>query len=133
MCGICGAIATGNTENTSAYAESLIRRMLSALRHRGPDDEGILSAPPVSMGMRRLSIIDLPGGNQPIWNESNTLALVKVNIAAHLPRAGPLKYPSIFGSLSRARVATISQGGKDENMKRAFLSSTLSRLCAIRQ
>ncbi|MGH9702262.1 MAG: asparagine synthase (glutamine-hydrolyzing) [Candidatus Acidiferrales bacterium] len=76
MCGICGAIAADKTENTSGYAEGLTRRMLSALRHRGPDDEGILSAPPVSMGMRRLSIIDLPGGNQPIWNESNTLALV---------------------------------------------------------
>jgi asparagine synthase (glutamine-hydrolysing) len=76
MCGICGAIAAEKIENTSEFVEGLTRRMLAAMRHRGPDDEGILAAPPVALGMRRLSIIDLPGGNQPIWNESGTVAVV---------------------------------------------------------
>jgi asparagine synthase (glutamine-hydrolysing) len=76
MCGICGAIAAEKAENTGASTECLTRRMLAALRHRGPDDEGILATPSVAIGMRRLSIIDLPGGNQPIWNESGTVALV---------------------------------------------------------
>ncbi len=76
MCGICGAIAGEKAENTSAFAEGLTRRMLGAMHHRGPDEEGILAAPPVGLGMRRLSIIDLPGGNQPIWNESGTVAVV---------------------------------------------------------
>ena len=54
----------------------LVRRMMAAMVHRGPDGEGVLIAPPVACGMRRLSIIDLPGGNQPVWNETNTVALV---------------------------------------------------------
>ncbi len=72
MCGICGVIGVEQPES----ANGLIRCMLGALRHRGPDDEGVLIAAPVGLGMRRLSIIDLPGGHQPIWNESATLAVV---------------------------------------------------------
>jgi len=56
--------------------EALVRRMMDAIVHRGPDAEGILIAPPVVAGSRRLSIIDLPGGSQPVWNETNTLAVV---------------------------------------------------------
>jgi asparagine synthase (glutamine-hydrolysing) len=50
--------------------------MLSAIVHRGPDEEGFLAAPPIVVGSRRLSIIDLPGGSQPIWNETGTLAVI---------------------------------------------------------
>jgi len=54
--------------------------MTASLRHRGPDDEGFLSgdprAPGVALGMRRLSIIDLAGGHQPVWNESRDVAAV---------------------------------------------------------
>jgi asparagine synthase (glutamine-hydrolysing) len=50
--------------------------MMAAIVHRGPDAEGILIAPPVIAGSRRLSIIDLPGGNQPVWNETETVAVV---------------------------------------------------------
>jgi asparagine synthase (glutamine-hydrolysing) len=56
--------------------EALVRRMMAAIVHRGPDAEGILIAPPVVAGSRRLSIIDLPGGSQPVWNETKTLAVV---------------------------------------------------------
>ena len=55
--------------------ETAVRRMLAAIAHRGPDDEGIVVAPPVAAGARRLSIIDLPGGGQPLWNETGTLAV----------------------------------------------------------
>src|SRR5271155_1622399 len=72
MCGICGAIGFDSKET----GELAVRRMLAAIVHRGPDDEGILIAPPVVAGSRRLSIIDLPGGSQPIWNETGTLAVV---------------------------------------------------------
>ena len=72
MCGICGVVGIGSRER----GEMLVRRMMAAMVHRGPDGEGVLIAPPVVCGMRRLSIIDLPGGNQPIWNESNTIALI---------------------------------------------------------
>jgi len=49
------------------------------MRHRGPDDEGYLAdprAPGLALGMRRLSIIDLPGGHQPVWNETRDVAVV---------------------------------------------------------
>jgi asparagine synthase (glutamine-hydrolysing) len=72
MCGICGIVGMGSRER----GEALVRRMMAAIVHRGPDAEGILVAPPVVAGSRRLSIIDLPGGSQPVWNETNTLAVV---------------------------------------------------------
>jgi asparagine synthase (glutamine-hydrolysing) len=72
MCGICGVIGV-ESKNSS---EAIVRRMMAAMAHRGPDDEGVLLAPHASVGMRRLSIVDLPGGGQPIWNESGTFAVV---------------------------------------------------------
>src|ERR1700723_367442 len=71
MCGICGAIGFESSE----AAELAVRRMLGAIVHRGPDGEGLLNAAPVVAGSRRLSIIYLPGGAQPIWNETGTLAV----------------------------------------------------------
>ena len=54
--------------------------MTAAMAHRGPDGEGFIidepRAPGIALGMRRLSIIDLPGGNQPIWNETHDVAVI---------------------------------------------------------
>ena len=72
MCGICGVIGIESKD----AGESVTRRMMAAMIHRGPDEDGILVAPPVAVGMRRLSIIDLPGGSQPVWNETETVAVV---------------------------------------------------------
>ncbi len=76
MCGICGTVGI----EPHAKAEAIVRRMTAALVHRGPDDEGFLwgdpRAPQVALGMRRLSIIDLRGGHQPIWNEARDVAVV---------------------------------------------------------
>ena len=72
MCGICGVIGIQCTEQ----AEAITCRMMEALRHRGPDEDGLLVAPSVALGMRRLSIIDLPGGHQPVFNEANNVAVV---------------------------------------------------------
>src|ERR1700674_112734 len=66
MCGICG-VAGGNP----AGGRELVGRMCSALAHRGPDDEGSVHLDGVTLGMRRLSIIDLEGGHQPIHNEDS--------------------------------------------------------------
>jgi asparagine synthase (glutamine-hydrolysing) len=68
MCGIAGAIGPD--------AESLTRRMTAALVHRGPDDEGFHAGAEVALGFRRLSIIDLEGGAQPIFNETGEVALL---------------------------------------------------------
>src|SRR6202049_3594351 len=72
MCGICGVIGIKHTEQ----AEAVTRRMMEAIRHRGPDEDGLLVAPSAAFGMRRLSIIDLPGGHQPVFNEADNVAVV---------------------------------------------------------
>jgi len=50
--------------------------MMGALTHRGPDEDGMLVAPSAALGMRRLSIIDLPGGHQPVFNETGNVAVI---------------------------------------------------------
>ena len=70
MCGIVGF--TGNPENK----EQIIRAMADAIAHRGPDGEGYFCEDGVALGHRRLSIIDLEGGAQPLFNEDGSLALV---------------------------------------------------------
>src|SRR5580700_3635609 len=72
MCGICGVIGIQRPE----LAEEITRRMMGAIEHRGPDEDGILVAPSVALGMRRLSIIDLSGGRQPVFNETGNVAIV---------------------------------------------------------
>lgn len=68
MCGFVGF--TGDPD------EGALRSMTEAIAHRGPDDADYFSAPGISLGFRRLSIIDLEGGRQPILNEDGTKALV---------------------------------------------------------
>ncbi len=76
MCGIAGFVdpGFGNREG----AEVALGGMLDAIRHRGPDGEGRLVEPEFGLfaGMRRLSIIDLEGGDQPIWNEDHSIAVL---------------------------------------------------------
>ena len=69
MCGICGF--TGKLDNR----EEAIRKMTEVITHRGPDSDGFFSDDTISMGFRRLSIIDLDAGHQPIYNEDKTLVL----------------------------------------------------------
>src|SRR6476646_4928515 len=72
MCGIAGII---RRQGETVTAEE-VRRMTDTIIHRGPDDEGIYAQRNVGLGMRRLSIIDLSGGHQPIYNEDGTVAVV---------------------------------------------------------
>jgi asparagine synthase (glutamine-hydrolysing) len=73
MCGIAGIV--GTQSNYLADADD-IHRMCQTIVHRGPDDEGIYASGRVGLGMRRLSIIDLSSGHQPIHNEDNTVWVV---------------------------------------------------------
>jgi asparagine synthase (glutamine-hydrolysing) len=80
MCGICG-VAGGDP----ATGRELVQRMCSAMEHRGPDDEGSVHLDGVTLGMRRLSIIDLEGGHQPMPNEDSTVwAIQNGEIYNHL-------------------------------------------------
>src|SRR5262245_39670928 len=78
MCGIAGFVESPETRAPFGADESrtLIHRMCSVIRHRGPDDEGVLVEPGLALGMRRLSIIDLSTGHQPIHNEDRTIWIV---------------------------------------------------------
>src|SRR5262245_33323597 len=69
VCGICGA--------TAATKDALVTAA-ATLRHRGPDDDGIFGPDESGVGLaaRRLSIIDVPGGHQPIQNEDGTVTVV---------------------------------------------------------
>ncbi len=69
MCGLCGF--TGEVGNKVKVIET----MSDLITHRGPDSTGYFADKDISMGFRRLSIIDLDGGSQPIYNETNTLVL----------------------------------------------------------
>lgn len=72
MCGICG-VAGGDP----AEGRELVGRMCAAMVHRGPDDEGSVQLDSVTLGMRRLSIIDVEGGHQPMHNEDSTVWVVQ--------------------------------------------------------
>jgi len=73
MCGIAGIV--GLNRDTQANA-AILRRMCGVMAHRGPDDEGIYSEGRVGIGMRRLSIVDLATGHQPLRNEDDSLWIV---------------------------------------------------------
>jgi len=70
MCGIAGVFEYHRKE---AIAEEFVRRMTDTIIHRGPDDEGIYVGPGLGFGFRRLSIIDLSGGHQPLSNEDGRM------------------------------------------------------------
>lgn len=73
MCGIAGFV---NLDLDPEAAETLLHRMTSIIRHRGPDDDGHWLGDDAGLGMRRLSIIDVAGGQQPIANEDGSVIAV---------------------------------------------------------
>src|SRR5437762_9982788 len=68
MCGICGIVGVVD--------RAVLQRMTDAMVHRGPDDEGFHLADGIGLGARRLRIIDVAGGRQPITNEDGSLVVV---------------------------------------------------------
>ena len=68
MCGICGIL--GNPDRDA------IGRMAAAMVHRGPDDDGFYVDDRATLGFRRLAIIDIAGGNQPLSNEDGSIQVV---------------------------------------------------------
>lgn len=93
MCGICGEVRLRN--GGEGVEHRIIRRMCQTLSHRGPDDEGFYFDYKVGLGHRRLSIIDLETGKQPMSNEDDTVWIVfngeiynYKNLRARLIRSG---------------------------------------------
>jgi asparagine synthase (glutamine-hydrolysing) len=73
MCGICGKLTF---DRQGVVGRPLMEAMLHTIRHRGPDDEGIYVSQQIGLGHRRLSIIDLSTGKQPLSNEDGTIWIV---------------------------------------------------------
>ena len=73
MCGICGKLML---DPRASVRPALVKAMADTITHRGPDDEGFYIQGPVALGFRRLSIIDLSGGHQPIGNEDGTVQII---------------------------------------------------------
>jgi asparagine synthase (glutamine-hydrolysing) len=75
MCGIAGFVDGPSCSRPldRESSEALLHRMCAVIRHRGPDDQGVHVTDGVALGMRRLSIIDLSTGQQPIFNEDRTV------------------------------------------------------------
>jgi asparagine synthase (glutamine-hydrolysing) len=73
MCGIAGVVSATQESNIT---EALVREMCDRIIHRGPDDEGIFVQDGAGLGMRRLSVIDLSGGHQPVFNEDRSAWIV---------------------------------------------------------
>jgi asparagine synthase (glutamine-hydrolysing) len=74
MCGICGV---ASAEPGAVADAGAVRRMNARLAHRGPDSDGLFQEGGVALAARRLSIIDLEGGDQPISNEDGTVVVVQ--------------------------------------------------------
>jgi asparagine synthase (glutamine-hydrolysing) len=73
MCGICGQF---NFSRNDPIDPDIIRRMTNSIAHRGPDDEGYFVSGPIGFGFRRLSIIDLAGGHQPMADAEETVWVI---------------------------------------------------------
>src|SRR5207253_5572311 len=73
MCGICGQF---NFTNNAPVDPEIIRRMADSIAHRGPDDEGYFTFGPIGLGFRRLSIIDLAGGHQPMFDAERSVCVI---------------------------------------------------------
>ena len=73
MCGICGKLVL---RNDCCVEDHALHHMMDVMRHRGPDDEGVYISGRIGLGHRRLSIIDLDTGKQPICNEDGTVWIV---------------------------------------------------------
>src|SRR5260370_7383076 len=86
MCGIAGVVSATRESNIT---EALVHHMCEQIVYRGPDDEGFFVADGAGLGMRRLSIIDLSGGHQPVFNEDRSSWIVYNGEIYHFPHLRP--------------------------------------------
>ena len=73
MCGICGLVYK---DPSRAVDPGLLKVMSQKIAHRGPDDEGVYSHRNVGLAVKRLSIIDIAGGHQPMLNEDESIIVI---------------------------------------------------------
>ena len=85
MCGFAGFVNLSGLPGLPAQRRAVLKDMAGRIAHRGPDDETYHDDGMLALGFQRLSIIDVDGGQQPLWNEDQTiLAVVNGEIYNHL-------------------------------------------------
>ena len=94
MCGICGI---NESEDSAVRHAALVGRMAAALAHRGPDADGVFTGEAVVFGHRRLSIVDLTHGQQPMFNEDGRIVVICNGVIYNAPR---LPAPALVCSLN---------------------------------
>lgn len=105
MCGFVGFVNFSGLAGTVAQRHRILDNMLTRVAHRGPDEESFFDDGIMALGFRRLSIIDLEGGQQPIWNENKQiLGMVNGEIYNHLELRAQLEKSHRFGSNSDSEV-----------------------------
>src|SRR5262245_5136041 len=72
MCGVCGGVQLGG-QTRPVIARGVLERVSDAMTHRGPRHRGTSEADGIALGVRRLSIVDVEGGHQPVFNENGTV------------------------------------------------------------
>ena len=77
MCGIAGII---DLAQQRAVSDEIVRRMAGAIVHRGPDEEGFFFQPGVALASRRLSIVGLADGQQPVTNEEGNVEIGRAHV-----------------------------------------------------
>jgi asparagine synthase (glutamine-hydrolysing) len=77
MCGICGVVQVGGPREEPPVSAGALARMTNALVHRGPDEHGLVVLPGAALGVRRLAIVDVAEGHQPVWSEDRTVVAVQ--------------------------------------------------------
>ena len=73
---MCGFVGFASAKHNAEEAKKTIKQMADLIAHRGPDGEGFYVDEQVALGHRRLSIIDLEGGSQPMFNEDGSIVIV---------------------------------------------------------
>jgi asparagine synthase (glutamine-hydrolysing) len=102
MCGICGII---DFDPRRVVEKTIVDHMLRHLVHRGPDDQGVFADNNVAFGHRRLSIIDLEGGRQPIFNEDGSVCvIVNGEIYNYKELKGVLREDHVFATRSDSEI-----------------------------
>lgn len=105
MCGFAGFIDFQSRRVPRDLNREILVAMSEQLSRRGPDDEQLLETPPLSLVFRRLSVIDLLGGSQPIWNENHTMCVaVNGEIYNHLELRSQLRSQHRFSTGSDAEI-----------------------------
>ncbi|MBA2333690.1 MAG: asparagine synthase (glutamine-hydrolyzing) [Blastocatellia bacterium] len=76
MCGIAGWVSLNTTRSSQDHNEAALHSMCERIKHRGPDSEGLWFDEEVALGMRRLSVIDLHTGDQPVYSEDRSVVVI---------------------------------------------------------